>query len=357
MAAEANNSITVQPSELNQFCIAILVGAGVPRAEAEVISDSLVDADCAGLASHGVSRVSDYLGRLADGLVEPSTKLTLVCETAGTAVLDAGNGWGQVASAAAVDICIQKARATGVAWVNVRNSNHNGTAAYWTRRLAKAGLIGISATNGSPVMAPFGSMEESLGTNPLSISSPSPGESPIILDMATSAQARGKIMVAMKNNEAIPEGWALTRDGLPTTNAKEAWEGILLPMAGPKGSGISMMIDIMSGVLGGAAFGTGVARMYADKLPQRLGHIFIGLNVEAMMPMAEFMARMADREKQTRSSRPARGFDAVCMPGDVEHARVAAAMKNGVRIPRGVYDELLTTARRYGVDPKTHLKG
>ena len=348
--------VTVSPEMLREFCAAILRGAGVPHDEAKIVAESLVDADCAGLASHGVSRLSDYLRRLDDGLVAASTKLTMVCETAATALLDAGNGWGQVASAAAVNVCIDKARKTGIACVTVRNSNHNGTAAFWTRRLAKAGMIGISGTNGSPVMAPFGSLEESLGTNPISISAPSPGSAPIILDMATSAQARGKIIVAKKNNESIPEGWALTRDGRPTTDAQEALDGVLLPMAGAKGSGMAMMIDILCGVLSGANFGADVPRMYVDKAPQRLGHFFIGLNVESMMPMADFLARMAIRESQTRMSRPIPGFDAVRMPGDVEHIRIANAERDGAPMPGGVYDELVATAQRYGIDAATYLK-
>ena len=345
----------IKPEPLRHFCAAIFTAAGVPGEEAKLLGESLVAAECAGLASHGVSRVTDYLKRLEAGLVTPRTEIRIVRETPASALMDAGNGWGQVASEAAVALCIRKAREVGAAWVSVRNSNHYGTAAQWTERIARAGMIGISGTNGSPTMAPFGSLDESLGTNPISIAVPASSGAPIILDMATSAQARGKILVALKNGGSIPEGWAMTRDGRPTTDPKEAWEGIMLPAAGAKGSGLAMMVDILSGVVPNANFGADMPRMYGDAAPQALGHFFIALNIEAITPMAECMARMAVRESQTRNSRPAPGFTSVKMPGDVEHERAAMAEKDGVKVAAGVFNELVETAGRYGVEPSAYL--
>jgi LDH2 family malate/lactate/ureidoglycolate dehydrogenase len=349
---DAQEHVKVDWRRLRALARAIFLGAGLPDAEAEIIADSLVAANLAGVHSHGVSRISDYLERMDRGLVTRATKIDVVRETATMALLDANNGWGQVASQRAVELVVGKARDFGSAWVGVRNSNHYGTAAYWTSRIASEGMIGISSTNASPVMAPFGSRRASLGTNPISIAVPSGSSAPVVLDMATSIQARGKIILADKNGESIPEGWAITKDGRPTTDPREALEGSMLPAAGPKGSGLAIMLDVLTGVLTGARFGLGVPRMYEDSEPQQLGHIFAAINTEVMMPLDEFIARMSEKERETRESPPAEGFDRVLMPGDVELEKGEAHRSSGIPLGKEVYEELLSTANRYGVSTK-----
>lgn len=346
---EEDQGLRVDAEELFAYCSRIFEAAGVPADEAKVVSHTLVDANLAGLDSHGVSRVATYLSRLDKGLVSPMTGIRVVSETAGSALIDAGNGWGQVASDKAVSIAVRKARETGVAWVGVSNSNHNGTAAYWTRKIAAAGMAGISGTNASPVMAPFGSRDASLGTNPLSIAVPSASGQPVVLDMATSVQARGKILLAAKNGENIPEGWAVDSEGNPTTDAHEALAGTVLPVGGPKGSGLAIMVDILSGVLTGATFGAEMPSMYEDGNPQRLGHFFIALDISAMMPLEVFLSRMSVKEDETRGGTPAPGFERVLMPGDVEAEKTAWNSERGVVLSRAVHDELMATARQYGI--------
>ncbi|TCJ16006.1 Ldh family oxidoreductase [Rubrobacter taiwanensis] len=344
-----SKKIRVKEEDLREFCTRILESAGVPRNDAEIVADSLVDADLAGTGSHGVTRMSDYLGRMEQGLVSPVTKIELVRETPSTALLDANNGWGQVASERAVELVVRKARETGSAWVGVRNSNHNGTAAYWTVKIAHEGMVGICSMNTSPVMAAHGSRRPTLGTNPLSIAVPSSSGRPAVLDMATSEQARGKIILAAKNNEPIPEGWAITKDGLPTTDAKEALKGSVLPLGGPKGSGLAIMLDILSGVLTGASFGATMPRMYDDPAPQRVGHIFSAIDIEAFMPLDEFLARMDEKERETREGPPAPGFERVRMPGDGRHERQAERRTHGIPLSPEIHAELLRLAKRYGV--------
>jgi LDH2 family malate/lactate/ureidoglycolate dehydrogenase len=164
---DAQERVKVDWRRLRALARAIFLGAGLPDGEAEIIADSLVAANLAGVHSHGVSRIRDYLERMERDLVTRVTKIDVVRETATTALLDANNGWGQVASQRAVEVVVGKARDFGSAWVGVRNSNHYGTAAYWTSRIASEGMVGISSTNASPVMAPFGSRRASLGTNPI----------------------------------------------------------------------------------------------------------------------------------------------------------------------------------------------
>jgi LDH2 family malate/lactate/ureidoglycolate dehydrogenase len=355
--AETTRGARVDWEALRNFCEEVLGAAGVPEKDARIVAASLVDADLAGMKSHGVTRLNDYLLRMEQGLMTPTTKIDLVRETPATALLDANDGWGQVASERAVELVVEKAREVGSAWVGVRNSNHNGTAAYWTMMIAREDMVGICSMNTSPVMAAHGSRRPTLGTNPLSIAVPSSSGRPVVLDMATSNQARGKIILAAKNNDAIPEGWAITSEGLPTTDAKEALKGSVLPLGGPKGSGLAIMLDILTGVLTGAEFGAQMPRMYDDPQPQRVGHLFSAISVEAFMPMAEFLLRMDQKERETREGPPAPGFERVSMPGDGTHERMARHREEGIPLTDEVYADLLAAAERYGVPPGTLESG
>ena len=350
--AEAERGVRVDWKALRDFCEEVLGAAGVPEEDARIVADSLVDADLAGMKSHGVTRLNDYLLRIEQSLMTPTTKIDVVRETPSTALLDANDGWGQVASEKAVELVVEKARQVGSAWVGVRNSNHNGTAGYWTMNIAREGMVGLCAMNTSPVMAAHGSKRPTLGTNPLSIAVPSSSGGPVVLDMATSNQARGKIILAAKNNDPIPEGWAITGEGLPTTDAKEALKGSVLPLGGPKGSGLAIMLDILTGVLTGAEFGAKMPRMYDDPQPQRVGHLFSAISIEAFMPMTEFLSRMDEKEQETREGPPAPGFERVSMPGDGTHERMAMYRESGIPLTHEVYADLLTAAERYGISPE-----
>ena len=350
--AETTRGVRVEWEALREFCKEVLRAAGVPEKDAGIVASSLVDADLSGMKSHGVTRLNDYLLRMEQGLMTLATEIDVVRETASTALLDANDGWGQVASERAVELVVEKAREVGSAWVGVRNSNHNGTAAYWTMKIAREDMLGICSMNTSPVMAAHGSKRPTLGTNPLSIAVPSSSGRPVVLDMATSNQARGKIILAAKNNDPIPEGWAITSDGLPTTDAQEALKGSVLPLGGPKGSGLAIMLDILTGVLTGAEFGAKMPRMYDDPQPQRVGHMFSAISIEAFMPMTEFLSRMDQKEQETREGPAAPGFEQVSMPGDGTHERMATHREEGIPLTAEVYADLLAAAERYGVSPE-----
>jgi LDH2 family malate/lactate/ureidoglycolate dehydrogenase len=354
---ETKHGVRVDWKALRDFCEEVLRAAGVPGNDARIVASSLVDADLSGMKSHGVTRLNDYLLRIEQSLMTPATKIDVLRETPSTALLDANDGWGQVASEKAVELVVEKAREVGSAWVGVRNSNHNGTAGYWTMKIAREGMVGICAMNTSPVMAAHGSKRPTLGTNPLSIAVPSRSGRPVVLDMATSNQARGKIILAAKNNDSIPEGWAITSEGLPTTDAKEALKGSVLPLGGPKGSGLAIMLDILTGVLTGAEFGAKMPRMYDDPQPQRVGHMFSAISIEAFMPMTEFLSRMDEKEQETREGPPAPGFERVSMPGDGTHERMAMHRESAIPLTHEVYADLLTAAERYGVSPESLESG
>jgi len=354
---DAKRGRRLEPRSLEGFCRGVLVAAGIPEGDAAIIAEALVDADLGGARSHGVTRLADYLSRMEAGLVERETKIEVVRETPTTLLLDANDGWGQVASERAVGAAARKAHEVGSAWVGVRNSNHNGTAGYWASKIASKGMVGIATANTSPVMAAHGSRRPTLGTNPLAIAVPTSSGRPAVLDMATSNRARGAIILAAKNGEPIPEGWAITQDGRPATDAEEALRGSVLPFAGPKGSGLAVMLDILAGVLTGASFGASMPRMYDDPAPQRVGHLFAALDVEAMIPMDEFLSRMDEKERETREGPPAPGFGGVRMPGDGTHERAVENREKGVPISAEVYAELVKTAERYGASVEALDRG
>ncbi|MCM3761986.1 Ldh family oxidoreductase [Alkalihalobacillus oceani] len=349
MKRSTDRKIVIPYKELIEFSNNILLNFGVPEKETEIISNSIVHANLMGHHSHGIARLTDYIVRIEKGLAKKHTELTYIKNAPSVALIDANNGWGQVASETAVEVAVEKAKEAGSSWVGVYNSNHYGTSGYWTSKISSNGMIGISMTNTSPVMAPFGSREASLGTNPISIAIPTKSGKPVLLDMATSNQARGKITLAAKTGQIIPDDWAITKDGKRTTDPREALEGSLLPFGGAKGSGLALMVDILSGVLTNSAFGSDISQFYNGDSPQNLGHIFGAINIDAMLSLPDFLERMEERENQTRNSAPALGFEKVFMPGDIEHSNFQRQERDGIELDDKIFEELLETARRHGV--------
>lgn len=342
------------PDELKRYCESVF-NQNLPKIEASIVADTLIDADLQGVSSHGIQRMKGYLERLDNGLIKNKTKITVVSETPTSTVLDANNGWGQVASLEATKMTINKTKEKGTAFIGVRNSNHFGTCAYYTRMIAEEQLIGIAMTNASPFMVPYGSKEPSLGANPISISIPvGPNQDPIVLDMSTSNVARGKIMVAKKNNEEIPDDWAITKEGNTTTDPHEAWEGFLLPL-GPKGSGLAIMIDILSGILTGSLFGKQIPKQYGDPYPQQVGHLFGAIDIKNFIDLDEFYENVQEKINETITSKPSAGFTQVQMPGDSKIANRKTRIEEGIPISKTLYDEIKETGQKYGVNIKDFL--
>lgn len=302
-----------------------------------------------GIGSHGVAKLAGYVRTYELGLVSSSTDMKLLRDAPSAANYDAGNGWGQVASVFAMGKAIEKAKKTGVGVVGVKNSNHFGVTAYYTNLAAAENCIGFAITNTAAVVVPFGSAEPSLGTNPIAISVPREGgRNPVVLDIATSNVARGKILRAAKLGKEIPNDWAITKDGQETTDVQKALEGYLLPMAGVKGSGLAMMVDILCGVLTGANFGAQVPRMFQPGKPQDLGHLFAAIDIGAFMDLDEFFVRMDRRTEETVTSKPKQGVERVLMPGEVEFMNRERSMKQGISLPTDVYLELKELAKKQG---------
>jgi LDH2 family malate/lactate/ureidoglycolate dehydrogenase len=351
--------VRLDPDRLVDFGAQVLTAVGVPGDDARLVSDSLVTADLWGHPSHGMLRLGWYVARLRSGAMTAVTTPETVVDAGAIAVLDGRDGVGQVLADLAGRQAVERARAHGVGVVAVRNSNHFGTAAYWTRRIAAAGCVGILTTNGSPAMAPWGGREKTVGANPWSIATPGGGHGPVVLDIANIGVARGKVYAALQRGERIPASWALDAQGVPTTDPLAAIEGLLLPMAGHKGYGISFMMDLLSGVLTGSAYGTGVTGPYVPDRRSGCGHLVLALRVDAFLDPAEFGRRVDDLVESTKAVPRADGVDEIFYPGEVETRAEATGRREGVVLPEKTVADLRSLGDTYGIalEPGSASKG
>jgi LDH2 family malate/lactate/ureidoglycolate dehydrogenase len=327
----------------------VLRALNVPEADALLVADTLVQADLWGHQSHGVMRLPWYAARIVSGAMTASVSPSLLVDSGAIGLLDGRDGIGQVVMAAAAREAIARAKTHGISAIGVRNSNHFGTAMYFTRLAAQEGCIAILSTNASPAMAPWGGRAKIVGTNPWSIAAPAGPHPPMVLDIANTAVARGKIYLAQKQGESIPAGWAITRDGAPATDPAEAIAGILLPMAGHKGYAIAVMMDVLSGLLTGSAFGPSVNGPYQADKTSGCGHFMIALNVAAFQPLAEFDGRMEELIRGLKAVPLAQGFDDVFYPGEIEARNDVRQRRDGVWMPDDTAGELDRLAQTYGV--------
>jgi LDH2 family malate/lactate/ureidoglycolate dehydrogenase len=319
----------ISPDSLRAFGTQVLMALGVPEADGALVADSLVQADLWGHQSHGFLRLPWYAARIRSGAMRAVTDPAVLSDTGPLLLLDGRDGIGQVLTERARQQAVERARTHGVGVVGVRNSNHFGTAMYFTRRAARDGFVAVLTTNASPAMAPWGGREKRLGTNPWSIAAPGPDGGVVAVDIANTAVARGKIYLAKNRGEPIPETWALTADGAPTTDPAEGVLGVILPMAGHKGYAISFLMDVLSGALTGSAVGTGVGGPYEADRPSGAGHLFLALDPDAFGDRTGYEARVHQLISEVKDVPLAQGFDEVFYPGEVEDRAEATNLAAG----------------------------
>ncbi|QOV34604.1 Ldh family oxidoreductase [Streptomyces ferrugineus] len=317
---------TVGAADLLGFAATTTETHGVPPVDARLLADNLVTAELWGHPSHGMLRLPWYLGRLASGATTAVAAPEVVTDSGAVLVVDGRDGLGQVLTDRAVTWGVERARRHGIGAVGVRNSGHFGTAAYFTRKAAERGCVALLATNASPAMAPWGGREKRVGTNPWSIAAPGGRYGTVVMDIANTAVARGKIHHAKERGEPIPDGWAADADGVPTTDPRRAIEGLILPMAGHKGYAISFMFDVLAGVLTGSAFGSAVVGPYRPTGRSGVGHLLICVDIRSMADPAEFEARMETLIEETKSTPAAPGTAEIFVPGEPE-ARTAERLR------------------------------
>jgi uncharacterized oxidoreductase len=329
----------------------LLVAAGTPREEAEIVARHSIDANLAGHDSHGIIQIPTYIDRIKVGHIVPGAPWTIVQESPTTTVIDGHWGFGYVVTERAMRLTIEKARTSNVAAATVFRQGHIGRLASYTLMAAEADMIGlITADSGrSPKqVAPFGGRAARLGTNPLSIAVPSDLDGPLFVDMATSAVAAGKIQLAVARGDALPVGWILDRDGKPSTDPADLRRGgALLPLGvteGYKGTGLSVIVEILCGLLTGLGFGIDPQGRHND------GCFLACFNVSAFRDLADFKREVAEFARYLKDTPPAEGSPGVLYPGEPEYLREQDRRSNGIDVEDATWQKLESLAAEYGID-------
>jgi LDH2 family malate/lactate/ureidoglycolate dehydrogenase len=323
-AETAQGPVYARVEAADTFGRRLLVAHGLSEEDAATMASCLVRADLRGVDTHGLQFLPQYLGRLRRGLVNRKPDLV--------GSLDGQNGYGFVVATKAMAAAIEMAREFGVGVVSARNSTHFGMAACYTLQALEAGFISFVFTNASRAMPPWGGREAFLGTSPFAAAAPSGKELPFDLDMSPAVAARGKIRRAARRNEPIPLGYALDAQGRPTTDPNAALDGgVVLPIGGPKGSGISMLMDIMGGVISGAACAGDVGNQFLDyDRPQNVGHFFLAMKPDLFVPKDEYLRRMDTLVRRVHAIPTAEGVDEILMPGEKERRSEATRHRTGL---------------------------
>ncbi|MDD4437205.1 MAG: Ldh family oxidoreductase [Tissierellia bacterium] len=343
-----NNTIFYDSHTLSEFCINVLIKAGIKTDDAKIITDSIIFAELRNISSHGVVRLSTYVERIEKDVVNPNAEMVYLVNEGAIALLDANNGIGQVAGHKAMTKSISIAQDYGIGMVVVKNSNHFGVASYYSMIASEKGMIGIVLTNASPAIAPYGTKTPLLGTNPLTVAIPANKEKPIVLDMAMSTVARGKIRLNALKNQDIPIGWALDEEGNATTDSNKALRGSLLPIGGVKGSALSLIIDILCGVLSGTSSIGEVKNITDMSGPSKTGHVFMAIDITKFISEGTF-TRNIDLSINTIKSLTPLNENKIYMPGEIEMNLMEERKKKGIPLDTEVINSLNNLAERYGV--------
>ncbi len=354
----------VPAERLERFMAAALRKAGVPAADARVCAGVLIAADLRGIDSHGINRLKPiYIDRIRQGTQTAMTKIEIVRDGPTTTVIDGHNGMGHVIAKKAMTLTLQKARKFGMAMTAVRNSNHYGIAGYYGLMAAERGMIGITGTNARPSIAPTFGVENMLGTNPLTFVMPTDEPFPFFLDCATSVTQRGKIELYARAGEPTPAGLVIDRNGKPLTDSEAILERLttgaaaLLPIGGAgektggyKGYGYATVVEILSAALQGGAFLKALLGLEdGRKVPYRLGHFFMAINVAAFTKPAAFKKTTGDILRALRGSEKAPGCERIYTAGEKEHLVMLDRSRNGIPLNREMQDEIRGLARDLGL--------
>ena len=338
------------PGDLLVFGCRTLEQLDVPAEAARETASCLVKADLRGVDSHGMVRLPVYCRRVQAQVVKARPDIRVIPVGGAAALVEGDNGLGPVVASRAMDAAIDLATEHGTGFVGVRHSNHFGPAAYYVEKAVERGCIGLAISNAPPNMAPFGGRLRFLGTNPVAVGIPAGDEAPLIFDAATSVVARGKIIVAAHAREPIPEGWAIDPDGYPTTDAELALAGAVLPFGGAKGSAISLIIDILCGVMTGAAFASQLSTLEDLSTVQNVGHVVAAVRVDLFLPADAFRARMDAILRMLKASPPAPGAAGrVLVPGEIELANERRNVALGIELRPAIAAQLSDLGTELGV--------
>ncbi len=336
---------------------------GCPPDEAEIAAECLNQADLRGVDSHGVARLSGYIRLWELNRLNATPHIKIVHETPSTAVLDGDLGLGLVVAPKAMEIAIEKAKIAGTGWVAVQNSNHYGIAGFHAMMALKHDMIGLSMTNASPLVAPAFSKSRFLGTNPIAVAIPAQNQPPVVIDMATTTVANGKLEVLQRKGMDAPLGWTQDKDGNPTTDAYSLKKGgSMLPLGGDrehggqKGYCLGAMVDIFSAVLSGANYGPWVPPFVSfldppsNPVGKGIGHFLGAMRIDAFRPAQEFKDHMDNWIQTFRNAEPAAGQERVLIPGDPERELTTERLKNGIPLHEQVVDDLKELGKKFNLN-------
>ena len=334
---------------LTAFATNFMLSLGATQTEAEIIADGLLTAS---LWWHpgqgqGLEKLFRYHRRVNNGGIVPDAPMEWVKDGPSYALLDAAKGFGYVAASRAMERAVEKAKTTGVGMVGVRHSNHFGIAGYHAVQAAKSGLIGWSFTNAKAEMAPWGSAEVVLGTNPWGIAIPRADTHAIVLDMALTMSGKGMMRWYEREGKPMPDNWALTPDGMVTTDPSAAMDGPLLPIGEYKGYGLSLITDVLAGVMTGALFGLSV---FQDDQNYDVGHMMLAINPIAFMEQSDFDTRLEQLVAEVKGAKPIDPERPVMLPGEVEFSRMGQRDADGIPVSRETVDGLRDLASELGVE-------
>jgi L-2-hydroxycarboxylate dehydrogenase (NAD+) len=347
--------LTVPFDRLQPFIHRSMMALGLPDADAMTVATLMAEADLQGSDGHGVTRLPAYARRIKAGAVNVRPKLRLVQEQASMALIDGDNGMGHLVMKRAAEIAIEKARTTGIAWVSSQFSNHAGPASLYASMPLAHNMIGLYfAVGNANHLPPWGGLDMLLSTNPLAAAIPAGSEKPIVLDMATTVAAYGKVKTKALLGQTMPEGWMIDRQGKPLTDPKRADEGMLLPLggmeAGYKGYGLALIIGLLAGTLGGAAMGKDVIDFnHDDTSVTNTGQAIAAINVAAFGDVDGFKARVDTLVRDLRGSSRMPGVDRILVPGERSHETRAARARQGIPIPQALRRGLDQVAAELGV--------
>ena len=342
----------VNVNDLYDFSLQVMLLAGLKEEHAQVTADVLVTTDTWGVHTHGTKQLRPLVKNVRAGRLQAHAEPEVVAEGAGWALVDGHYAMPMVSSCLAMRTAMAKARDVGIAYAGVRHSSHFGAAGYYAVMGAQDGLLGMAMCNVDPCMTVPGARGRVLGTNPFAYAIPAGKGRPLFLDIATSAAAASKIFAAASVGKQIPEGWLVDDDGLPTVDPSIfPRSGALLPMAGHKGYGLALLIEVLAGVLTGAAI-TQEIKSWLDDVPDPTneGHAFIAIDIAAIIDPAEFAERMNHLANEIHSAPKAKGAERIYLPGEMEWERREMALTHGVVLPPDVVESLLGVAADVGLD-------
>ena len=329
----------MKTTKLNKIIKEIFINHDMSYNHASISAEALINAELVGAHGHGLSRLKMYCQRIKKKLINPKPKIKIKVISQSITHIDADNSIGFVAADIAIKKAIQNAKKTGIGMVAVKNSGHYGLSGYYAEQAVKKKLITMIYTNAPPAIAPHGALKSLFGTNPICFGAPTGSKIPFILDTSVSLINRGKIRVAARNNQKIPEGVALDKFGKPTTDAKKALEGVQLPIAGFRGSGLAWMVDILSGVVTGGNHGGKVKDPFDDFTgPQNIGHLFITMKTNLFV--RNYKDRIKENIKRIKKLPKIKGIKEILYPGQNKFLRYKKNIKKEIKIPKNIKEEM-----------------